>query len=223
MDATVEWVKAVCAMIGLAALPASPGSWRGRSSGPRTISPRTLQENLDRDRREAGQELQLLKTWMGEEMQRRFEADRAASSRDLDRCQDGAGPGRAAGQRREAGRGGLRDADDDPRVPRRPPQDGDGVSEARRARPDRPQRVPQRGPTPMGGGLDLRAGPAAGHGAGLRAPARGGRGSHPQGGAAQAADELQGAALAALTGGQPGGAARRQLGHAAGCPLAPPG
>jgi hypothetical protein len=85
MDATVEWVKAVCAIIGLAALPAL--AWFLARSLERTKNDlaRTMQDNLDRDRREAGQELQLLKTWMGEELQRRLDADRAAAARELER------------------------------------------------------------------------------------------------------------------------------------------
>jgi hypothetical protein len=102
MDATVEWVKAVCAMIGLAALPAL--AWFLARTLERTKNDlaRTMQDNLDRDRREAGQELQLLKTWVGEEMQRRFEVDRAASMRELERMKtDLARAGRAdSGEKR---------------------------------------------------------------------------------------------------------------------------
>ncbi len=85
MDATVEWVKAVCAIVGLAALPAL--AWFLARSLERTKNDlsRTMQDNLDRDRREAGQELQLLKTWMGEELQRRLDADRATAARDLEK------------------------------------------------------------------------------------------------------------------------------------------
>jgi hypothetical protein len=86
MDATVEWVKAVCAMIGLAALPAVAWFLARTLERAKNDLTRTMVESLDRDRRDAGQELQLLKTWVGEEMQRRFEADRAASNRDFDKA-----------------------------------------------------------------------------------------------------------------------------------------
>src|SRR5688500_7762182 len=85
MDGTVEWVKAVCAMIGVALLPVL--SWWLTRAFERSRSDlvRTVQENLDRDRREAAQELEHLKTWLGEDLQRRLDAERAAVRKEMDK------------------------------------------------------------------------------------------------------------------------------------------
>lgn len=85
MDSTVEWVKAVSAILGVSLLPVL--SWLLVRALERTRNDvsRVLQDNLDRDRREASQELQLLKSWMGEELQRRLEADRSKAHGDLDK------------------------------------------------------------------------------------------------------------------------------------------
>ena len=84
MDATVEWVKAVCAMIGVALLPALAW-WLTRTfERNRSDLTRSVQESLDRERREAAQELQHLKAWLGEELQRRLDADRIMAGKDLE-------------------------------------------------------------------------------------------------------------------------------------------
>jgi hypothetical protein len=85
MDSTVEWVKAVTAILGVGLLPVL--SWLLTRSFERTRGDlsRVLQDGLDRDRREASQELQLLKSWMGEELQRRLDAERSKAHGDFDR------------------------------------------------------------------------------------------------------------------------------------------
>jgi hypothetical protein len=85
MDPTVEWVKAVCAILGVASLPVL--SWFLARSFERTKNDlaKMVQENLDRDRREAGQELEHLKVWLGEDLQRRLDAERAAAVKELEK------------------------------------------------------------------------------------------------------------------------------------------
>jgi hypothetical protein len=85
MDSTVEWVKAVTAILGVSLLPVL--SWVLARSLERTKNDlsRVVQDNLDKDRREASQELQLLKSWMGEELQRRLDAERNKAHSELDK------------------------------------------------------------------------------------------------------------------------------------------
>jgi hypothetical protein len=85
MDATVEWVKAVTAILGVAALPVLSWYLTRAFERSKVEMTKTVQDNLDRDRREAGAELQLLKTWMGEELQRKLEADRLSTAREMDK------------------------------------------------------------------------------------------------------------------------------------------
>jgi hypothetical protein len=85
MDATVEWVKAVTAILGVAALPVLSWYLARAFERSKVEMTKTVQDNLDRDRREAGAELQLLKTWMGEELQRKLEADRLSTAREMDK------------------------------------------------------------------------------------------------------------------------------------------
>jgi hypothetical protein len=73
MDSTVEWLKAVSAILAVGILPVL--TWLLTRSLERTkidLS-KVVQDNLDKDRKETSQELALLKTWMGEEMQRRLD------------------------------------------------------------------------------------------------------------------------------------------------------